>query len=809
MPQKLLKFTGINRRSNEFQNIGACEELINIRPSINGEHRVAKPKYRHERSISYDYIYRHSFGNIDNEIVVTNGDVLYMKDLGAPFGVTSAFKGKSGIEISSAGNVLLIYCSETKTQLAFKFVDDVYKPFSLNLIEIENAYVHLSATKNNGYTATSYVETDDLSDSGIKQALADAETNFYQDFNNGLCGVSIVGCTYELEDGSEFWSTAFAVADARQEPKYITDTGKLNVSGVSITGSPTATLHLSFTMPEDCSVKKINVYATKPISGLSISHEGGSIEPLSKYSLDGQLMYYQGSIVGEERSLVLNFSSAQTGEAIMDVTAGCTERVGNMVSYNNRFHCYQSTLNHVIQVPTVSKTGVPDDDNEIHWMPYVKFKNGWKLVDAMYEIQTDKKNHFIYPLADVERLAFVKAIVANTTTVQYDEMFYVDLKDSSAYNYSFAFDVTPNIVPVGDFYDEIVKDKQVWSNSFEYDKSVLLEEEVNEINVSAPINPFVFPVKYSYSFGGEIKDITTAYTPVSSTQIGQFPITVFTTNGIFAMEQGSRDVLYSNTVPLLPQVIDGKATATPYGTFFTSSKNLYLLNGREAINVSYAQHGKIESGIRENNAYQALCCRDDYGFYNFSDALSKEEFEVFVSDAILVYDQFQNELYISSANPDIKYSYVFNLDTKAYFKVDKSYAKAQNGAKYVIEKSSGTGTIVDLHSEVDGVQPILLQSRPFSLEAFSTHIQRLKLLVDTKLEQGQNLCFSVFGSDNLYDWKCIISAQKQNTVLRHIRTNRAAKSYRDYVILISGLVSTDTDLSDIIADYTVVSRRFE
>jgi hypothetical protein len=65
----------------------------------------------------------------------------------------------------------------------------------------------------------------------------------------------------------------------------------------------------------------------------------------------------------------------------------------------------------------------------------------------------------------------------------------------------------------------------------------------------------------------------------------------------------------------------------------------------------------------------------------------------------------------------------------------------------------------------------------------------------------------VFGSDNLYDWKCIISAQKHNTVLRQIRTNRAAKSYKDYVILINGLVSTDTDLSDIIADYTVVSRR--
>ena len=42
---------------------------------------------------------------------------------------------------------------------------------------------------------------------------------------------------------------------------------------------------------------------------------------------------------------------------------------------------------------------------------------------------------------------------------------------------------------------------------------------------------------------------------------------------------------------------------------------------------------------------------------------------------------------------------------------------------------------------------------------------------------------------------------------KHIRTNKAAKSYKDYVILINGYVSTDTDISDLIADYTVVQRR--
>jgi hypothetical protein len=100
-----------------------------------------------------------------------------------------------------------------------------------------------------------------------------------------------------------------------------------------------------------------------------------------------------------------------------------------------------------------------------------------------------------------------------------------------------------------------------------------------------------------------------------------------------------------------------------------------------------------------------------------------------------------------------------------------------------------------------------IKSRPLSLEEYYTHIQRLLMHVDVHLQGEQYLCLSVFASDNLYDWKCIMSSQKKETILRQIRTNKAPKSYRDYIILITGMVDTNTDLSDLIADYTVVNRR--
>jgi hypothetical protein len=273
------------------------------------------------------------------------------------------------------------------------------------------------------------------------------------------------------------------------------------------------------------------------------------------------------------------------------------------------------------------------------------------------------------------------------------------------------------------------------------------------------------------------------------------------------LEQGNGSVLYSNITPIQPMVITGRSVSTPYGTFFVSSKSVYLLSGRESINIAQLLDGKRDLRLRENTSYKKLCCSGSGPFFDYSSLLSSVDFKEFINDATLTYDQLNNELYISSANDAINYSYVYNLTTNTFHKVAKKYIGNQQGSRYAIEQVGSSRSLVDMHNETDGQQAILLQSRPMSLEALYTHIQRLILLADAGISKTQHLCITVFASDNLYDWKCIISAQKEDVAFRHIRTNRAAKSYRDYVILITGTVDTDTDISDVIADYTVVNRR--
>lgn len=809
MPQKVIRFTGINRKVNEFAGSGACEELINLRPQTGGGHHVIKPKRVVIPNVDYVKFYVHTYGDVYNQIAVTSsGDVVWVNtESENPHIITSQLAGKD-IELSSAGNVLAVYSVEDKQQYMFKFEDGAYSLFGTSMKRITGA--EISYRIGDGKSFYNTVTADDDSANAMNAALLSAASGFNAIYPNGLCGAAVVGCSYELEDGSELWSTAFTVANVTRHPYYTKPV--IDGKDVTVYGASKVYLVLNFDDTTPDYVKKINIYASRPVFPYEIEYTDGTSHKINELTLedanlDGQIMFYQGSVSPDqtEVNFALDFGSEQAGEAIMNVTSGCIERTGEIASYNNRFHYYRSEVQHVIQVPTASF--IDYRENTPCWVAYVNINDEWKLVDGQYTFGDTSVQDFIYPMAGIKKLAFVKANKQSdgSISVPYSEMFYVDLKDSSAYNYSYAFGVKPSIESAGSFYNTVRDAGQLWGSGF--DTKVFYKKESNAINVSAPYNPFVFPVEYSYSFGGEIIDMATSYMPISSTQVGQYPLIVFTSNGIFSMEQGDGKVLYSNIVPLQPLVLEGKSASTPYGTFFVSSKSLYLLSGREVANLSYILNGERELNIRELESYKILCCGKKGAFHDFSQLLSSTDFEEFVSGAILTYDQLHNELFISSSNPEIHYSYVFGLDTKSYHKTAKRYLESKSGSRYVIEVSGEAKNVVDLHVEDKADQPILLQSRPMPFEAAFTHIQRMILYADAALKGENNLCLSVFASDNLYDWKCIISSQKQDTVLRQIRTNKSGKSYRDYIILISGEVDTDTDLSELIADYTVVSRR--
>lgn len=809
MPQKAIRFKGINRKINEFQCSGECEELVNMRPTGSGL-EVVRPKQTTLTGVDYD-VYNHVFADKSLLIGVLpeNNFGIYVIDEDGNADLIDEFAG-SGPDYSVAflGNQLLVYHN---TELhAYAYQGGEYAKVDASVPD--DLDISYSVSTGNGYSMESSIASSDPDSNEFKAEVqkhwsAALGQNSRED---ETFGPVLVAFNLTMADGTEFWTNKWIhvnpfLSTSKDMIYYEYSDGTKNFTFKSFgIRFKIAKKQFSSSGVKNM-VSKLNVYATRPVfpynidSMQAVTNNVHSREihatatGMNDSGVTKQLLYYQRSIPvsqieSGEVSFTLDFGEGQAAERVLEVDNGPVKRAGNVASYNNRIHVFDSYAR-ICPQSVVCSSNAQDAFQERDAYVYLESNGETIVLKTTAHVPIDDMGSMVHSIACCYPDARAKKmLIAVPNTSSYST---INLEPSDRYNFAWG---------EGKYPDTLISGGSIKTTGD-------MLHEASTINVSAQYNPFVFPVEYSYSLGGKILDLATSYLPISSTQVGQYPLTVFTTAGVYALEQGNGAVLYSNITPLQPLVSDGKATTTPVGTFFISGGNLYLLSGREQANLSYILNGERELYIREHESYRKLCCNSGGRVYNFEPLLSGEDFEDFIENVSLTYDQLHNELYISSNDPSIKYSYVLNLDTKSYHKVSRRYRPTQNGSRYAIEITGSTRNVVDMHMEEKGEQPVFLQSRPMPLEVLYSHIQRLMLLVDARLTGGQYLCLSVFASDNLYDWKCIISAQKRDTVLRQIRTNRAAKSYKDYIIVINGIVHSDTDISDIMADYTVVNRR--
>lgn len=807
MPQKVLKFTGINRKKNEFQDAGACEELINVRPAVYGL-EVVKPKLKKFAEADYD-VYNHVFGDKSIFVAVSVGSTFSLSIIsgGSSLKKIDSFDSSTkDYSISFLANKMLV--SHGLNLYLYEYKDDAYVKVETGIPDSFDVSCSIRKGRiyEQYYPTTAEPDSDEFKELASKHWSATAT----QCIANGeILGPILIALNVSLSDGTEFWTNKWIYINPDMFWAYVrnviydNDTFWFESYKVDLTIANIGTSDSEI----EKMISSVNIYTSRQIFPYDIDNmyeiATGIVQAPSismEKAVGSQLMYFNKSIdaatlESEDVQFSLVLEESQAGERVLEVDSGAIKRVGNLTTYNNRVHFYDSKAI-ICPQKLFCSSYVENDDtngNTLTADAYVYLECDSQTIVINTRITMRKNTTEDYPSKIYCCYPDARAtkILIHTPKVSAGSYCVVNLKQSDRYNFAYGEATYPDdVVTIGN-----IRESQSYI------------PETDKINVSAPYNPFVFPVENSYSVGGKIIDLTTSYMPISSTQIGQYPLTVFTTNGIYSLEQGSGGTLYGNILPIQPLASTTKATPTPYGIFFISSRNLYMLTGRDVANASYVLNGDRELNLREDNAYKKLCLNSDDARFNFSKYLSDVNFEDFISNATLTYDELQNELIISSNDESIGYSYVFNLDTKSYHKVSKRYISKDKNARYVVEQDGNYKYVVDLHTEQENDQSILLQSRPFGIEMAYTHIERLLMLVDAKLTGEQNLCISVFGSDNLSDWKCIISSQKHDTVLRHIRTNRAAKSYKDYVILINGKVDTNTDLSELAVDYAVVNRR--
>lgn len=248
------------------------------------------------------------------------------------------------------------------------------------------------------------------------------------------------------------------------------------------------------------------------------------------------------------------------------------------------------------------------------------------------------------------------------------------------------------------------------------------ENADNKLLVSSIDNPFIFPLAKRHTFQEKVTASAIASSALSQGQFGQYPLYVFTDDGIWAMEvNATGDFVSSKPLSREVCVNPDSITSLDQSIVFVSEKGLMLLNGSQITLISPYMNGRHYTVERSAE----IILRGQEGFDKIADiTIDNTPFMSFMKNARIGYDYAGQRLIC--INPNEKYQYVYKLDTETWHKIHhvdniirpiNSYPKCE----VMMYSKENTTQIVDMSttldaSELQATEQGIIVSRPFDLD---------------------------------------------------------------------------------------------
>jgi len=252
-----------------------------------------------------------------------------------------------------------------------------------------------------------------------------------------------------------------------------------------------------------------------------------------------------------------------------------------------------------------------------------------------------------------------------------------------------------------------------------------VDNRPNKVYASEMDNPFVFPTASRYTFNSRVLGTAIATNALSTGQFGQFPIYVFTEDGIWAMESASDGTIVS-TKPLSREVCSNPDSITPIdnAVVFITEKTVMLISGSQITDLSPFMNGEHYALNPESREAILINTGDWSPFMNT--LMDDTHFMAFMENARIGYDYKGNRLVFINENET--YQYVFMLKTNTWHKVfvdgygsTLSISNVLNAYPdtYVNAQASNRHYVWDLSSKLDVTSSESLKgviiTRPFDL----------------------------------------------------------------------------------------------
>lgn len=197
-----------------------------------------------------------------------------------------------------------------------------------------------------------------------------------------------------------------------------------------------------------------------------------------------------------------------------------------------------------------------------------------------------------------------------------------------------------------------------------------IDDTDNKIIMSEISNPLVFPIDKRYTFQSKVLGIAVATAPLSQGQFGQFPLYVFTEDGIWAMETAS-DGSFISQKPLSRDVCvnPDSICAIDNAVVFVTDKAVMMIQGSQAMSLSPYMNGRHYTP----NASAINLINNQEGFGKFESVITDDDpFMKFMRKAKVAYDYTGQRLIFISKQEDgtaYEFQYVYKIDTQTWHKI--------------------------------------------------------------------------------------------------------------------------------------------
>lgn len=193
----------------------------------------------------------------------------------------------------------------------------------------------------------------------------------------------------------------------------------------------------------------------------------------------------------------------------------------------------------------------------------------------------------------------------------------------------------------------------------------------NRLQVSRIDNPFVNEAKHSYQIGGQdssILGLATSSVQVSDGQFGEFPLFIFTNEGIYTLRQGTDPaILYSSISPVSKErLIPGTLCEVADGIIYATVDGVKLLSGTQVKNISENILLNANNPLVGNADYESLIGGTGRAVVDLRGYLDAADFRRYMNGAKIAYDSYQNEVIL--CNPSYQYTYIYNIRADVWFK---------------------------------------------------------------------------------------------------------------------------------------------